>query len=115
MPCTGAQKASDLQLYKEKLLEIEETGWAQTTLQIKHWPDPVVLRHRDGVEWLREVCAHPDLLKAVQWDGKAIFKNGRRVYSAPVNCDAFLSEQAEVRKQHGSSSKVAALQVSRSH
>lgn len=109
-------RASDLKEFGKQLIQElappETSGWGQPTeLRVKHWPEPLLLRHRDGVKWLRGVCSHPDLLKALHLEGAAVYCNGKRVWSKPWDGDAFLSEQEAVRSKHGRSAKVMALQV----
>jgi hypothetical protein len=106
--------AAELKKFEQHLIQAppDKSGFGLvTTLYIKNWPEPVEPRHRDGVKWLLEVFSHPDLLKALHLHGAPAFKDGVRIYCQPWDCEAFLSEQAAVRIEHGRDAKVAALQV----
>lgn len=114
-PVQVPHEASELHQFGCNLVQqfapAEVSGWGPATeLRVEHWPEPVKLRHRDGVKWVQEVCSHPDLLQAIHLEGAPVYRDGKRVWSQPWDCDAFLSEQSAVRQKHGPTAKVLALQ-----
>lgn len=111
------RKAADLQRYGKQLLSQlapdEEAGWDKVKLDIKHWPDQVKLRKRDGVKYIQQVLARADILDGLHLEGQPRFtSSGDLTYCEVWESDAFLQAQEAVRQQHGRDAKVLGLQVS---
>lgn len=110
-------KAAELQQYSHRLLDhlapAEKSGWERVTrLNVKNWPEEVVLRHRDGVKYLKEVLGRADILASLHLVGELRLNSaGQRVWLLFWEADAFLEEQQHVRSKHGADAKVCALQV----
>lgn len=94
-----------------------DDGWVTTTLHLDSWPEPVQLRHCDGLEVIRQLFTHPGLqeevvLHAAKAYSGTVHDERHRVFDEPWQGDAWIDEQAEVQAKHGIDAVIAALQVS---
>jgi hypothetical protein len=92
-------------------------GWVITTLHLDSWPDPVQLRHRDGLQLIEQLFTRPELqeeivLHAAKAYNGPVQDERHRVWGEPWQGDAWLHAQAGVQAKHGRHAVVAALQVS---
>lgn len=106
---------AEVKAFASELVRRADDGWRTTILHLDNWEEPVELRHRDGLEFIKQLFSDPALQDCLVLQAAKAFRTTgnrtQRVFDKPWQGNGWIDEQEAVQAQHGIDAIIAALQV----